>query len=146
MIRAAQPDEAAVRDLEERTLPALRGELTRLVYLASTRDYNTGRYQHDGLAHRFTPDAAQTALRRCHEATFRTLVFSSLRDVVRELDVYAQAAPEGPDQVLDAWRRLEAYRVLIPAGCDSLAGQLFVSNVKIALEILRSGGPRDQGD
>jgi len=54
--------EAAIRDLENRTLASLHGELTKLVYLSSTRDYNTGEYLHEGLAQRFGAEAAQQAL------------------------------------------------------------------------------------
>jgi len=70
--------EVAVRDLETRTLANLRGGLTRLVYLSSTRDYNTGEYQHDGLTHQFGAQVAQLALAQCHQAAFQDLLYSSL--------------------------------------------------------------------
>ena len=76
--------EAAVRDLEVRTLANLRGELTKLVYLSSTRDYNTGEYQHDGLAHQFGAQAAQRALAQCHQAAFQDLLHSSLPALVAQ--------------------------------------------------------------
>src|SRR6266404_4882280 len=41
--------EAAREDLNNRTLARIGLEFGRLIYLASTRDYNTGRYYHDGL-------------------------------------------------------------------------------------------------
>src|SRR5436190_1559634 len=53
--------EDALRDLRNRTLAKLDGDLARLVYLASTRDYNTGRYAHDGLSFRFSESVAETA-------------------------------------------------------------------------------------
>jgi hypothetical protein len=134
--------DVAVRDLEERTLASLHGGLARLVYLASTRDYNTGQYQHEGLARTYTLDAAQQALRRCHGAVFRSLVFTGLAQLLDEIRAYVQSS-SGPNQVVDAWRRLEAYRVLVPAECEGLAGELFVSNIRIALEVLHSG-PRQR--
>jgi hypothetical protein len=135
--------DGALRDLEERTLANIPGEMARLVYLASTRDYNTGQYQHEGLARMYSVDAAQQALRRCHENTFRALAFAGLEELAAEIDGYARSSGS-PEQVIDAWRRLEAYRVLVPAGSEALAGQLFVSNVRIALEILRPA-PRRNG-
>jgi len=36
--------EPAVTDLRNRTLSRLQGDFSRLVYLASSRDYNTGQY------------------------------------------------------------------------------------------------------
>jgi len=138
--------DSAIQDLEDRTLAALPGELTRLVYLSSTRDYNTGEYQHAGLVDRFGTDIAQQALARCHEAAFQEVMRCNLEDLARQLTAYIQSTGADRDKVLDAWRRLQAYRVLIPAGCDEFTAQFFISNVKIALEALRvepPAAPRD---
>ncbi len=48
----------AYDDLLRRSLSKIRGDLARLIYLASTRDYNTGKYHHDGLAARFQAEIA----------------------------------------------------------------------------------------
>ena len=48
----------AVTDLTNRTLSRLPGDFSRLVYLASSRDYNTGQYYHDGLAFHFSESVA----------------------------------------------------------------------------------------
>lgn len=133
--------DAAMDDLQRRTLAELPGELTRLVYLSSTRDYNTGEYQHAGLADRFGAGTAQTALARCHEAVFEELLETKLADVVQEVAHYIQSTGAEREKVLDAWRRLQAYRVLIPSGCDELSADFFASNVKIALEVLREQTP-----
>ena len=129
--------EAAVRDLEDRTLANLAGILTRLVYLSSTRDYNTGEYQHAGLADRFGAATAEMALERCHEAVFEEVLSLNLAELVQELTRYIETTGAERDKVLDAWRRLQAYRLLVPARCDELSADLFASNVKIALEALR---------
>jgi len=128
--------EAAVRDLEMRTLASLRGELTKLVYLSSTRDYNTGEYQHDGLAHQYGAQAAQRALARCHEAAFQDLLYSSLPALVAQLATYIESTGADREKVLHSWRQLQAFRVLIPGTCDDLSADFFVSNVKVALEVL----------
>ena len=130
--------EEVARDLERRTLAALPCELAKLVYLASTRDYNTGQYRHDGLAQAFTAEAAQEALARCHDGVFRGLTFENLAGVVRDLQAYLHSTRQDEGKILAAWDRLEAYRVLVPATCGALDRDLFVSNVKIALEIVRS--------
>ena len=47
------PVQEAYEDLLQRSLSRIPCDLGRLLYLASTRDYNTGNYHHDGLADRF---------------------------------------------------------------------------------------------
>jgi len=142
--RAMVPDtasavEAAVRDLQNRTLARLRGGLTKLVYLSSTRDYNTGEYQHDGLAQRFGARAAQRALEKCHESTFQDLLHASLPELVTQLAMYIDSTGGERERILNSWRRLQAYRVLIPSTCDHLSADFFVTNIKLALEFLGSG-------
>jgi len=129
--------DAAVQDLEDRTLAELKGELTRMVYLSSTRDYNTGEYQHAGLADRFGSEIAQRALARCHETVFHGLVEASLAELVRQISTYIESTGAERDRVLDAWRRLQAYRVLIPESCDDFSAEFFASNIMLALEALR---------
>ena len=134
----------AVRDLESRTLAHLHGEVTKLVYLSSTRDYNTGEYQHEGLALRFGGQAASIALERCHEATFRELLQASLAQLVAELARYIESTGAQKEKVLESWRQLQAYRVLIPRTCDALSADFFITNIRIALEVLGSAVPLHQ--
>jgi hypothetical protein len=128
--------DAAIRDLQTRTLANLRGGLTKLVYLSSTRDYNTGEYQHDGLAHQFGAQAAQRALAQCHEAAFQDLLSSSLQALVAQLATYIESTGADKEKVLQSWRQLQAFRVLVPGACDELSADFFVSNIRIALEAL----------
>ncbi|PWU04418.1 MAG: hypothetical protein C5B51_16880 [Terriglobia bacterium] len=128
--------EAAIQDLENRTLANLSGELTKLVYLSSTRDYNTGEYQHAGLAQRHGDRAAREALAQCHQTAFRELLYTSLPSLVSQLAAYIDSIGADRDQVLKSWRQLQAYRVLIPSSCDSLSADFFITNIRIALEAL----------
>jgi hypothetical protein len=137
--------EAAVRDLESRTLAHLQGDLTRLVYLSSTRDYNTAEYQHEGLTQRFGAQAAQLALAQCHETAFQDLLNSNLSSLVAQLATYIDSTGADREKVLNSWRQLQAYRVLIPGTCDDLSADLFITNIKIALEALVSGAAPHRG-
>jgi len=56
------PVQEAYDDLLNRTLARIPCDLGRLIYLASTRDYNTGNYYHEGLANRFRAEVARKAL------------------------------------------------------------------------------------
>jgi len=130
--------EEAREDLENRTLAKLGGDFARLIYLASTRDYNSGHYYHDGLAFHFTGEAAGSALAAAHKEVFRNLARSPLQDFVRQFERYLHSASAQSTDLLRTWNRLEPYRVLIPAECNSLTTEYFISNVKIALAILQS--------
>lgn len=128
---------AAVEDLKKHTLVSLRGEIARLIYLAGTRDYNTGKYHHDGLALRFTQEIANEAIGKCHEEVFRRVAETPLEDLVSQLQEYITGEYR-EDEVIAAWLKLEPYRVVIPLTCDPLSAKLFCSNLMIALAILES--------
>jgi hypothetical protein len=130
--------EAAADDLRRRTLVELTQPLERLIYLASTRDYNTGLYYHHGLALRFSEEAACEALAGCHREAFEELVAAPLEELVRELEAYLQSTRVAPNDFIAAWQGLEPYRVAVPVGIDSLSSELVFSNLKVALAILES--------
>jgi hypothetical protein len=138
---SSAPVSAAVRGLERHTLASIPTKLGKLVYLASTRDYDTGQYHHDGLAQTYTIDVAQRALQRCHESVFRALAEGSLQTLVEEIRAYLIARQEDAPQVLDAWRGLEPYRMLVPMGCDPRVKDLFLTNFSAALAVVRSKDP-----
>jgi hypothetical protein len=126
----------AMRDLEDRTLAHLPTDMSKVVYLSATRDYNTGEYHHEGLSQRFGRAASQAALARCHEAAFGALLRGSLEALVEQLTAYMESTGAEKERVLHSWRQLEAYRMLIPGNYDPLSADFFITNVKIALEAL----------
>jgi hypothetical protein len=130
--------ERALRDLHNRTLGKLDGDFARLVYLASARDYNTGRYAHDGLIFHFSESVANWVLLTAHREVFINLALCPIKVFVNRLEQYVRSGCAQPDELLTTWKNLEAYRILAPAGVDSLTVKLFISNVKIALAIVGS--------
>jgi hypothetical protein len=62
------------------------------------------------------------------------------------LAAYIESTGADRERVLDNWRRLEAYRVLIPGNCSPLSADCFITNIKIALEVLRLGAPPAPGN
>jgi hypothetical protein len=127
--------EEAFNDLSRRTLSRVGGDLARLIYLASTRDYNTGQYRHDGLAARFRLDIACQALELAHRQVFYRIAAVPLEQLVAEVEQYVSASQQGREEILQVWQKLEPYRVALPVNINVALAQLFVSNIKLALAI-----------
>src|SRR6266852_7340727 len=130
--------EPAATDLRNRTLSRLPGDFSRLVYLASSRDCNTGQYFHDGLAFHFSQNVASKAMALCHREIFDRLVYASLEELIEELSNYISSTDEQPEKFLKSWKHLGSYRVTIPSEGDELEAEVFLSNVKMALAILQT--------
>ena len=131
------PLQQAYDDLVNRSLSRIPCELGRLIYLASTREYNTGHYYHQGLADRFGPEAAQKALEIAHRQAFYKVSAYSLENLAEELERYLESTKEEPLECLRAWQKLEPYRVAVPAEVNATVARLFTSNLRLALAILR---------
>jgi hypothetical protein len=131
------PVQAAYDDLLKRSLSKISCDLARLIYLASTRDYNTGSYHHDGLAARFRPEIASKALEIAHRQIFYQLSGRSLEELVEQLQTYLDCSHESAADVLRIWQKLEPYRVAIPVEVNPAVARLFLSNIRLALAIWR---------
>lgn len=130
--------EEALRDLQNRTLANLDGDFARLIYLASTRDYNSGRYAHDGLSFRFTEPVAEQVLAEAHRKLFVSLALSPLEVFVTQLERYIRSGCAHPDELLATWSELEPFRILAPEYDDPITVELFISNVRVALAIVKA--------
>jgi hypothetical protein len=126
----------AVEDLEQRTLCSFSNDMAKLVYLSSTRDYLTGRYYHDGLAFRFTGAIAEIAVGFCHQVLFERMVTAPLGELVRELEVFLRSQAAKPGEVLDTWKELQPFRMLVPQTSNPISKEFFFSNVRVALAAL----------
>lgn len=130
------PVSDAYEDLLRRTLSRIPSNLARLIFLGSTRDYNTGTYCHDGLASRFNSEKASQALELAHAEIFKQLAAYSLEAWVKEIEIYACTSRQSAETITHTWQALEPYRVAVPMRQNPTVIQLFVSNVRIALAIL----------
>lgn len=141
----APPNRDAVKarvDLQQRTLARLQSDFARLVYLASTRNYNTGRYEHDGLTFHYSARLADEVLAEAHREIFLNLAASSLQALTEELEAYIVSESLAPEDFCTTWNGLEAYRVLVPLRQDPLLIRIFQSNLKAALAIVQESSKK----
>lgn|SRR5215831_2306874 len=133
----------ATDDLRRRTLAQFARPLDRLIYLASTRDYNTGVYYHDGLASIFTEEVACQALADCHREVFKQVLDTSLESLVGQIEGYIETGHLGLRNFLAAWQKIEPFRVILPMETDPLAAEFLFSNLRTALAILETRSTTD---
>jgi hypothetical protein len=131
-----QQSRKVIQDFTLTTLAGIPGLFARLVYIASLRDLSSGRYEHAGLSALYPEAAVQQALQLCHEQIFQRILESPL--YAQEEDLRACLAGMGGGLIgaVSHWRRMEAYRVLVPEAVPDYLKNLFYSNLKALLEIL----------
>lgn len=142
-----QQNRRVIQDFTSTTLAIIPSVFARLAYMASLRDLSSGRYLHAGLAAIYPPEAVQQALEQCHEEIFERILESPLEEQAQDLRVYLEATEAGVRVSVANWRKLEAYRTLLPVDSPDYLRELFCSNIRALLELLdeecckaRSGG------
>lgn len=131
-----QQNRRIIHDLTLSTLVRISSPFSRLAYLASLRDISTNVYDHAGLNALYPQPAVQQALERCHQEVFERILESPLEVQEEDLRAHLRTLPNGSRSTAAQWRRLEAYRALLPADSPDYLKELFCSNVRAILEIL----------
>jgi|SRR5450755_395785 hypothetical protein len=130
--------------VSETVLKHLPNDLTRMIYLASLRDCNSGMYLHPELSHQRGVQAADGALRACHEQVFRRLLTTRLAEYVVQLQEYIRYTRGEIFTVLKTWRSLQAYRATVPMSALATSTELYFLNVAVALEVVGRQVPGGQ--
>ena len=125
-------------DFRERTLRYVDGGLAKLVFLSSCRDYNSGLYRHDGLAVEYSELSVHAALLLLHTEIFEEISVAPLEQWVSELRQYLENADPSS---LRVWKELRPYHLIVPLEVSTVAVELVMSNLSLALEVLDGKRP-----
>jgi hypothetical protein len=92
----------------EAELDCFPNDLTRLLYLASLRDCNSGRYLHPTLSRHIGIERADEGLRALHLQVFWRLLAIPVAGYVAQLEEYICFTRTAKAAVLETWQSLEA--------------------------------------
>jgi hypothetical protein len=126
---------------QEAGLDTLPNDLTKMLYLASLRDCNSGRYLHPRLSPRIGVEEADRILCACHDQIFRRLLSKSISEYVVQLDEYIRYTRAERNTVLKTWQSLQAYRATVPVFAPNVYAELFCLNIELGLTILEHPRP-----
>ncbi|MCU1224341.1 MAG: hypothetical protein JWQ42_2434 [Edaphobacter sp.] len=138
-------DESSQSGVKEDILRALGlslpNDLSRLIFLATLRDNNSGHYYHPEVARRFSIELADRAMLACHRLIYERVVALPLEDLTDQLDTYMATVPVAKNRILESWTKLRAYRATIPMNTDTLSAEVFFMKVGVAVAILQARLP-----
>ncbi|MGB8061796.1 MAG: hypothetical protein WCF26_07865, partial [Candidatus Sulfotelmatobacter sp.] len=110
---------------------SLPNDLSRLIFLATLRDNNSGHYFHPDLARRFSERVADRAMLACHQRIYKQVVALSIEDLTDQLDVYVTTVPAPRERIIESWTKLKAYRATIPIDTDPISAEIFFMKVEV---------------
>jgi hypothetical protein len=139
-----QQNRRVIQDFTSTTLAVIPSNFARLAYMASLRDLSSGRYEHDGLMAVYQREPVQQALEQCHEEIFERILESTLQEQEQDLRAYLRTMESGLEVTAVHWRKLEAYRTLLPLEAPDYLKELFCSNIRALLEMIDSQCCKDR--
>jgi len=136
-LSAEQSDLSSVAEDILRALNvSLPNDLSRLIFVATLRDNNSGHYYHPELVRRFSPEVADQAMLACHRQIYQQVVELALEDLTDQLDVYMATVRAPRERLIESWTKLRAYRATIPMDADPISAEIFFMKVEVAVAIL----------
>jgi hypothetical protein len=130
------PLENSLSRYVHRAMDALPSSFAQLVFLASLRDPYTGHYIHEGWASVSSPVEVNQALRLTHQSIFESVVDLPLLALCKELRRHFESLGETELRAANLWLETEPYYELIPEKCPVVPRKFFISQLRLALEVL----------
>lgn len=122
-------------DLALHYLEPLKGNFSRLAYLASLKGASTNLYGHERLAAVYGAEPVGEALAKCHEELFERLLEMPLAQQEVELRLFLGTLPEGAkDGIRLCQDRTEEW---IPPAAPEYLKELFRSNLAALVGLFR---------
>ena len=131
-------DRGVAADLWRRTLSQITTVFGRLVYLASLRNVNTGRYEHHGLALVFGEDEAHRALRKSHVQIFEQWLNFSIKEQHDDLTLYLLSLEVDKRILIENWLRDMPYKDVVPPSFRAAERRLHIADITALLELLKN--------
>jgi len=135
MIEQFQVYQQILFDLTANYLEPLPTAYGRLAYLGSLRDGSSNRYVHEGLVNLYGAEPVNQVIGQCHEEVFERLLEMPLNAQGEELRSYLDSLPGAPEESARVCR--ERCAKWIPPRAPSYLKELYDSNLKVLLELLR---------
>ncbi len=120
---------------------SLPNDLSRLIFLATLRDNNSGHYYHPEVARRFSEETADRAMLVCHRRIYEQVVALAIEDLTDQLDGYIATVPVPRGRLIESWTKLKAYRATIPMDTNPISAEIFFMKVEVAVAILEARLP-----
>jgi hypothetical protein len=129
---------AVTADILRALTISLPNDLSRLIFLATLRDNNSGHYYHPEVAPRFSAEVADQAMLACHRQIYEQVVELGLEDLTDQLDAYLATVRAPKERSIESWTKLRAYRATIPMDTDPISAEIFFMKVGVAVAILEA--------
>lgn len=120
-----------------RALGSVETVFEQLIFLGSLRDAYTSHYLHEGWQQVASAEDVHQALLRTHQASFEATLRVSLLELSKQLRLHFQSVGQCERETSVLWLEAEPFRDLVPLGCPPVLRELFISQVRTALEVLR---------